>query len=87
MAKDELGSWMKLSLWVISLVFICGMTYQQFGSFDDRLCTVSEEVKTIREDYHNEREQRLLLQCNVRGVCVQLSFHIVWVRRSSPFVF
>ena len=55
-AKKDLT---QVIIWVIGLIFICGMTYQSIGSMDKRVSTNTSDIKSNTAAIHsNELTQK-----------------------------
>jgi len=46
--------WQSTIIWVIGLVFICGMTYNTVSGIDDRVTTNTGDIKENRHSIHED---------------------------------
>ena len=43
---EKIKEWSSQIIWVIGIIFICGMTYQSIGSMDSRVTINTSDIKT-----------------------------------------
>ena len=62
MAKEEIHSWSRTVITILSLAFVCGITYRGIGENSEDIGTVEVKVDKHTEDIHklqlNERDMQ-----------------------------
>jgi hypothetical protein len=50
---EKIKDWTSTLIWIIGLVFICGMTYQSIGSMGTRVTTNTVDIKANKQSIHD----------------------------------
>ncbi len=52
MAKEQWHNWGRTVITVVTLVFVCGVTYKTIDHNTEDISTNTKDVKAVREDVH-----------------------------------
>ena len=50
---EKIRDWTSTLIWIVGLVFICGMTYQSIGSMGTRVTTNTADIKHNKQSIHD----------------------------------
>ena len=64
---EKLKEWQSTVIWVIGLIFICGMTYKTVCGMDDRVTVNTKDINKNKELIHNEEVQRMAMQGDIKS--------------------
>lgn len=64
---EKMKDWQSSIIWVIGLIFICGMTYKSVSSMDGRVSTNTTSCKENRQLIHKEEVGRIAMQGDIKS--------------------
>ena len=64
---ERMKDWQSSIIWVIGLIFICGMTYKTVNSIDGRVSTNTESIGVNRDLIHKEEIGRVAMQGDIKS--------------------
>jgi len=65
---EKVKEWSSQIIWVIGIIFICGMTYQSIGSMDTRVTTNTSDIKINRQSLHNNEIVQAKIYTRLEGI-------------------
>ena len=65
---EKVKDWSSQIIWVIGIIFICGMTYQTIGSMDTRVTTNTSDVKSNRQAIHSNQLTQKEIYTRLEGI-------------------
>jgi hypothetical protein len=64
---EKLKDWQSTVIWVIGLVFICGMTYKTVSGMDSRVTINTKKIDKNTDLIHKEEVQRMAMQGDIKS--------------------
>jgi len=65
---EKVKEWSSQIIWVIGIIFICGMTYQSIGSMDTRVTTNTSDIKSNTQAIHTNQIVQAKIYTRLEGI-------------------